>query len=95
VSRKAAKRVLICISSEELVNGSALAISSLSTAMLSFVSALIPAPLVDYVNRIIVFHCDHHRLEDVYVPAVSYPQAHNFVCFRHQSPAQRNPQIPG
>ena len=48
-----------------------------------FVRVLIPAPLVQYVNRIIVFDRQNHGLEYVYVPAISDTQANNFRGFRY------------
>src|SRR5271156_2856203 len=55
------------------------------------VSALMPCPLIQYVNRIIVFDRQHHGFEDVHVPAVSDAQANHFRGFRYQAPAQRYP----
>src|SRR5208283_2020514 len=47
-----------------------------------------PAPLIQPVNRIVVFDCENHGLEDVHVPAISDSQANNLGGFRHQPPAQ-------
>jgi hypothetical protein len=47
-----------------------------------FVRVLMPAPLIQYVNRIIVFHRQNHGFEDVHVPAISNPQANDVRGFR-------------
>src|ERR1700678_1079877 len=40
--------------------------------------------LIDDVNRIVVLHCQNHRLKNVHFPTVCNPQPHHFVRFRYQ-----------
>jgi hypothetical protein len=58
-------------------------------------SALIWPFLINDVNRVIVLDGDDHGFENVHIPAVRDAQPDYFIRFRHQAPAQWNPQIAG
>lgn len=57
------------------------------------VIALMPRPLIQYVNRIIMFDRQHHGFEDVHVPAIGDTQANDFRGFRYQTAAKWHPQV--
>jgi hypothetical protein len=40
-----------------------------------------------------MLHRNYHGFEDVHIPAIRDAQSNHVVRFRHQSAAQRNPQI--
>jgi|SRR5580658_2612323 hypothetical protein len=97
VSRNAIALWRITETSEASGKGSAGAFAEavrLSDFQTVLVSVLMPAPLIQYVNRVVMFDGQNHGLENIHVPAIRDSQTNNIVGLRHQAPAQRHSQVP-